>query len=122
MVEPWRYVGEAGEIPFDDGWGNDPSLSGIIFSTLRYRLEGDVVRVEGCVSGGTPDPTGVTGVATLPAGYRPAFVTTIGGAISIDPTDFSLGAAVLGINPGGTLSVASAAESAVLYSATFVAV
>lgn len=118
-VEPWKYVGEAGEIAFDDDWENDPSLVPTVFGPLRYRKEGDVVRVEGCVSGGTPDPTSATGVTTLPAGYRPEYITVVG-ASSIDDDGDPVGTALLTVTPVGTLAVAAASESAVLYFAEFV--
>lgn len=121
VVEPWKYVGEAGEIAFDDDWENDPSLVPTVFGPLRYRKEGDVVRVEGCVSGGTPDPTSATGVTTLPAGYRPEYITVVSGATSIDFDGDPLGTAVLTVTPLGTLAVAVATQSVVFYFATFVA-
>ncbi len=120
VVEPWKYVGEAGEIAFDGDWENDPSLVPTVFGPLRYRKEGDVVRVEGCVSGGTPDPTSATGVTTLPAGYRPEYITVVSGASSIDNDGDPIGTATLTVTPVGTLAVAAASESAVLYFAEFV--
>jgi len=120
-VEPWKYVGEAGEIAFDGDWENDPGLVPSVFGPLRYRKEGDVVRVEGCVSGDSPDPSSATGVATLPEGYRPEHITVVSGATSIDSDGDPLGTAVLTVTPLGTLAVAVATQSVVFYFATFVA-
>lgn len=62
-VGAWHLIGGSGEPAFANGWVN----YGGTYQVARYRLEGDVVRVEGLVKSGT---TGAA-IFTLPAGFRP---------------------------------------------------
>jgi hypothetical protein len=61
----WHYVGTGGEVAFQNSWVNRGGAT----RTTRFRLEGDVVRLEGGVKTGTAGTT----IFTLPAGFRPAF-------------------------------------------------
>jgi hypothetical protein len=69
-IGPWHYVGTAGEPAFGAEFSNvDPSIA------LRFRKEGDVVRIEGEVesshSGGWLEYSNRV-VFVLPPGFRPA--------------------------------------------------
>ena len=61
----WRYVGQAGQPAFQNGWSN---LDGAGGRSARFRkLSNGMVTVQGCVSGGTVGQP----IFTLPVGYRP---------------------------------------------------
>ena len=59
----WHNVGDVGEPAFQNSWVNRGGTT----RPARFRLDGDVVRLEGAVSTGTNGTT----IFTLPAGYRP---------------------------------------------------
>lgn len=72
----WHYVGDSGEPAFANSWLNFDSTAATI-QRARFRLEGDVVRVEGLVKSGTL----AANIFVLPTGYRPPknlYLPTIG--------------------------------------------
>jgi hypothetical protein len=92
-VTAWHVVGAAGEVPFGLTFSNSDATD-----PLRYRREGDVVRLQGRVDstqGGTWNGYPTRLVFTLPTGFRPpgpgTFIpitgaaTTEPGAIAIQP-------------------------------------
>lgn len=94
--EDWHVIAD---VDLANSWVWSGSGSG--FAPPRYRKVGDLVYVEGAITGGTPPSTALT----LPAGYRPdKNVPLVTGA-----TDGALfGLAGLFITTGGGLLVTSA--------------
>lgn len=63
--EAWHTVGSGGEPAFANSWVNYDSTNTTI-NIVQFRLENDIVRLRGLMTGGSPATA-----FTLPSGYRP---------------------------------------------------
>lgn len=66
--EDWHYVGEPGEVPFENGWVNYNTTT--YTPCAYYKDPSGMVRLKGLVKDGTMN----TAIFTLPEGYRPVGV------------------------------------------------